>query len=806
MPLRVVRLRRWFAAGAILMIAIVAGMYFYARWRVSMAVHQIPAKLGLDIQQTAEGFSISKSEQGRTQFTVSASKAVQFKQGNRAELHDVKIVVYGKDSGRFDRIAGDNFEFDPTSGNVTAKGRVLIDLEANPEGVKGTDQSPPSQTRKPVHLETDDLVFNRNTGDATANGKVVFETPEATGSAVGVQYISSTGTMTLRSQVDVRVHQPHPYHLNADHGVINKSPHTVVLNRVHMTRERQDLQSDEATFFLRDDNTVERILANGDVQGVFHGTSDAHSRSDHAEMFLVGNRSQLTTAVLTGNVQLNTEGAQPAEGHAGRATLHFGANQILQTVHAEDGVRLEQQRPNAIGSASLTSRASSSAASSASSSPAASTRTSASSRQSTSQSPSNQQDVEMTAPIMDFLVKNGNQLDSATTTGPPQITITQPATRQKTVVTADRFTATFTANNHLNLLHGEPNAKIVGTQPGQPDRVSTSPTLDVQFHPQGGISTITQAGGLTYVSGTQKAWAERGIYTDDDQLLVLTGSPRVVDGGMTPPPQTIRFNRVSGAAIAETNVKTAYSDLKPQPNGALLASSDPIHVVSRTMTAHRSSANAVYAGNARLWQNSNVVEAPTIQFDRDHRSVVAEGNASQPVKTVVVNAESNGKVTPVTINSAHLNYVDADRKIFLTGGVTAKGSDATMTSRQMTVYLTAQNQSRDQSRDTCRGGACPVPAGVAKQPAAPTSMGQVDKIIAESDVVVVEPARRATGDHLVYTAADDKYVLTGGTPSIFDAEHGKITGDSLTFYRHDDRVLVEGKTTSPAVTRTQVAR
>src|ERR1700757_1334425 len=105
------RLRHWFAAGAVLMIAIVAGMYFYARWRLSGVVHDIPAKLGLDIQQTAEGFSISKSEQGRTEFTVSASKAVQFKKGGRAELHDVKIVVYGKDASRFDRIAGDDFEF-----------------------------------------------------------------------------------------------------------------------------------------------------------------------------------------------------------------------------------------------------------------------------------------------------------------------------------------------------------------------------------------------------------------------------------------------------------------------------------------------------------------------------------------------------------------------------------------------------------------------------------------------------------------------------------------------------------------------
>jgi lipopolysaccharide export system protein LptA len=783
MPLPVTRLRRWFAGAAILMIVIVGGMYFYARWRVSKAVHQIPAKLGLDIQQTAEGFSISKSELGRTEFTVSASKAVQFKQGGRAELHNVKIVVYGKDSGRFDRIAGENFEFDPASGDVTAKGRVLIDLEANPAGIKGSDQSPPAEMRKPIHLETDDLVFNKNSGDATASGKVVFETSEATGSAVGVQYASSAGNLTLRSQVVVRIRQPHEYYLTADRGVIDKRPHTIVLSQVQMRRKQQDLRADEATFFLRNDNTVERILADGNVEGIFRGTSNAHSRSDHAEMFLTGNRNQLTTAVLTGNVQLNTEGAQPAKARAGRATLHFGANQILQTVHAEDGVHLQQQRQGTSGTLSQ------------SASPAAQAAVSA------SLSPTNEQDIEMTAPVMDFVVKNGRQVEFANTSGPPQITITEPATKQKTVVTAGRFTATFTANNRLSLLQGEPDAKIVATQPGQPDRVSTSARLDVQFEPQGGISTITQSGGLAYLSGTQKAWAERGTYTAADQMLLLNGSPRVVDTGMTTTAQTIRFNRATGDAIADGSVKSTYSDLKSQPNGGILASSDPIHVVSRTMTAHRSSAVAIYSGNARLWQDSNVVEAPSLQFDRNHRSLVAEGTANQAVKTVLVQVDGAGKVTPVTVTSAHLSYVDDERKVFLTGHVTAKGSDATMTARQMTVYLLPQ--------DKCKDRACPNSAGRGKQSAtAPGagSLGQVDKIVAESDVVLVQPSRRATGDHLVYTAADDKYVLTGGPPSIFDAEQGKITGNSLTFFRHDDRVLVEGKATSPAVTRTQVAR
>ena len=146
MTLPVSRLRRWFALGAILMVMTVAGMYFYAQWRVRQLVHVIPAKIGLDIQQTAEGFSISKSAEGRTLFTVSASKAVQFKGGGRVELHNVKIVVYGKDASRFDQITGDDFEYDPASGDVNAKGTVLIDLEANPEGMRHSDQSPPERT------------------------------------------------------------------------------------------------------------------------------------------------------------------------------------------------------------------------------------------------------------------------------------------------------------------------------------------------------------------------------------------------------------------------------------------------------------------------------------------------------------------------------------------------------------------------------------------------------------------------------------------------------------------------------------
>jgi lipopolysaccharide export system protein LptA len=798
------RLRRWFALGAILMIATVAGMYFYARWRVHKVVHDIPAKIGLDIQQTAEGFSISKSEEGRTLFTVGASKAVQFKVGGRAELHSVKIVIYGKDAGRFDRITGDDFEYDPASGNVSAKGKVLIDLETNPEGMRHSDQTAPAQTKDPIHLETNGLVFNKNTGNASATGKIVFQTPQASGSAVGVEYVAKTGTMTLLSSVALDVSRPQPLRLNADRGVISKQPRQVVLTAVRLTRERQQLQSDQATFFLREDNTVDRILAEGNVESEFQGRADEHARSDRAELSLTGTRNQLTTAILSGNVQLasgdpasrvssgarnrglqnqglqkqgaqnqglQNEGSQQAEAAAGRVTLHFAGQQMLKTVHAEDGVRLAQKK-NQSGAGVMSSAMAS------------------------ARIKEDAQDVEMTAPVMDFIVKDGRLLERAETSGPPQIVITQPGSNQKTVVTAAKFTAKFTEKNRLATLHGEPDAKIVSGKtvgmigtPGQPDRVSTSQMLDVVFRPEGGVASIKQAGGVTYADGTLKAWAQRGEYTAADQMLVLSESPRVVDNGMTTTAQTIRMNRTTGAAIAEGNVKSTYSDLKAQPEGGMLASSDPIHVTSRSMTAHRSPAVAVYTGDARLWQNANVVEAPTLQFDRDHRSLVAQAGtqgSTQPVSTVLVQVDKSGKATPVHIKSAHLNYADAERKILLDGGVTAKGPDTTLTAQQMTVFLRSRSESQ---------------ASVG-----PATPGQVDRIVAEGKIMVAQPTRRATGERLVYTAAEDKFVLTGGTPSIFDAERGKITGDSLTFYRHDDRVLVEGRETSPTVTRTQVAR
>jgi lipopolysaccharide export system protein LptA len=776
---------------AVLFSAVVAWMYFYARLRARDVLKEFPNKLGFDIKQTASGFQFSKSDGKRTLFTVQASDLKQFKLNGSAELHNVSIVLYGRDSSRFDQIYGDDFTYDKQSGNITAHGEVQIDLQANPTGQTGPDQSAPKELKNPIHLKTTDLVFNQNSGDASTSARMDFRTPQASGWAVGVEYLAKTNTLILVSQVHLTMDAQDAGTIVATHGKITRDPRIVVLDHARLERPNGTAEAEQAEFFLGPDNNVERLLATGNVTAQTTGedSDQMRGRADEADMLLTGKQNLLHTATLTGNVHVERMGPQAAQGDAGRAILDFSGQNVLRKVHAMEGVRLAQH-----GTSSTE----------ASASPA--------------------QDYDITAPVIDFFVKEGRLLDRAVTSGAAKITISPaenstPSSRrdaaQRTVITAGRFDARFTetpaGSSRITLMHGAPDAKIVNSAPGLPDRVSTSKTLDAFFLPEGGIGSIVQQGTVAYSDNQApakrtQAWADRALYTPADRILVLTGSPRVSDGAMMTTARTIRINRVSNDAFADGDVKSTYSELKEQPDGALLASSSPIHVTSAKMTAHNSTAIALYEGKARLWQDANVIAAPSIQFDRNRRSVVAQGTTAQLVSTALVQesdkqrtqnpppkSENKAKKSPeekssqvVAITSSRFTYTDAERKAHYEGGVIAKGVGSTATSSSADAYLLPRSQSTSTQQLS--------------------SAGRLDHLVAQGDVVIQQPTRRAEGQKLVYTAAEDKFVLTGGPPSIFDAERGTITGVSLTFFKADDRVLVEGEASTPVVTQTRVAR
>ena len=743
MPVQASRLRRWFAIGAIAMIVIVLGAYYYAKWRVNNVLQEVKEKIGIEVKQSAQGFTISKSVAGRTLFKIQASKVVQYRQGEHAELHDVNITLYGDDSSRFDQIYGADFEYDPQSGDVTAKGDVQIDLQANPEGVAHPDQALPKELKNPIHLKTSGLIFNQKSGNAYTRQRIEFRIPQAQGSAVGASYESKTGVLSLQSEVAAEIQGINPARITATGATVSKRPGIVTLQQPRAQSGTEKFAAHDIKFFLRADNTLDRALAAGQVLAESRGRQPVQVKAKQLEVFMsppmADKSASIDTATFSGDVRWETPGAQPLQGHAGVMRLEFAGQNTPRKMRTEQGVELSQRQKS--GS-----------------------------------------DLALSAATIDFFIA-GNQLQRAETAGQGRIVISDSGSQQ-TRLTAGRLEARFDVQGRLATLHGSPEARVESSTPGQPDQVSTSQLLDVVFAEGGGVQSLHQQGNVFYTDGSLKVSGDQAVYSAADQMLSLAGSPRVVLGGMTTTADAMRLNRKTGDLVAEGNVKSTYSDVKTQASGALLASTDPIHITARSVVAHRSPAVAIYSGGARLWQQANVVEAPSIEFDRDHRSVVAHGTGSKKVSTTLIQGGSKGQSGPLTILSGGLSYLDSDGRVHFGEGVVGHVADSVMTADQMDAYRQGPGDAGNQ------------PGGTPK----------IDRIVAQGHVVITQPGRKATGERLTYTSSDDKFVMSGGIPSIFDAERGKITGVSLTFFRHDARVLVEGSSASPAVTQTQVAR
>src|SRR4029077_13457227 len=126
----------------------------------------------------------------------------------------------------------------------------------------------PKELKNPIHLKTRDLVFNRETGNASTDAQVEFRTPQATGSAVGVKYAGKSNTLTLSSNIHVVLSGARAAAVDAEQGVITGDPRQIALDHAHLAQQDGRMEADQAVFYLNSDNRVERVLATGNVRTV----------------------------------------------------------------------------------------------------------------------------------------------------------------------------------------------------------------------------------------------------------------------------------------------------------------------------------------------------------------------------------------------------------------------------------------------------------------------------------------------------------------------------------------------------------
>jgi lipopolysaccharide export system protein LptA len=141
--------------------------------------------------------------------------------------------------------------------------------------------------------------------------------------------------------------------------------------------------------------------------------------------------------------------------------------------------------------------------------------------------------------------------------------------------------------------------------------------------------------------------------------------------------------------------------------------------------------------------------------------------------------------------------------------VVAVAPDGTIRSDHAQFFLQpAQTGAQQKAESHAAPPAQPAASSQPTSSSQPLASSQIEKIVAQGNVVLSQPGRKGEGEELVYTSADGRYVLTGtpaSPPRIMDAVRGTTTGAALIFNDQDDSVEVSGGP-SAAVTKTRAPK
>ena len=791
------RIRTLVLVAASLLIIAIAVFLGISRFQRRFIRRDIPERLGINIQQEANGVTYTQAHGGHTIFKIHASRVTQLR-NSHATLHDVIIELYGKDGSRVDRIQGSEFEYDQNTSIATAAGLVSIEMERPTAATAQPDAKPAKPGKdQTIRVKTSGVTFNQSTGVVTTAQRVEFNTGEGSGSAIGASYDSDLGHLVLTSNVELNSKRgDDTVKVHAAQAEFDRDTQLCLLRQATAQTTDQHANAAEARIFFREDGSVDRLNASSG----FTISTDSGSRifaPTGAIEFSSANQPR--QAHLEGGVTMDSAtSSRTLHGAAPSMDLDFTPVGDLHHAHLERGVEMqsqEQQTQNGNG-------------------------------------PQVQILRTWRSPLadVDFRTVNSGKVEPDSLHGSQGVVITSETRRTGAApvpsrLGADDLTAQFGPRSMLSTMTGVGHASVDQTAANGRRQTATGDRLDAQFD-----SALTPAGSQAnelrraqldghvvlinqpvQKTGSQnqqpmRAIAGRALYEATgsteapDQWLHLMLNPRVNDGNIDLSADKIDIAQSSGDAFARGNVKATWQNEKPSASTAtqpqVLGGSAPAHVIASEAQLHQSTGEAVFRGRARLWQDQNSISAPVIVLNRQQQSLTAEAaSSSDPVLAVLLTAEgpaaqfsATRQPTVIRVRSGDLHYSSQDRKAVLRSAplpsVTAQTGEVESASDQLELYLS--------------------PA-TAQQP---TSHGQIDRVVALGHVVLSSQGRRGTGSQLLYTAQTGNYVLTGSDstpPRMTDPQRGSVTGESLLFNSRDDSVSIEG-TSQRTTTQTTVPR
>jgi len=799
------RYARWSAALALLLAGITTLVYLKRDWVRHIERAKAPPPTPVDVTRQSSGITFKKfNEQNRAIFEVTASKSTDFKGQDASLLEEVQITIFGKTGDRHDVIHTHSCQYAQKDGNVICGGDVRFDLMSAADAELVTQNPALAETRA-TRVETRGVTFNRSTGAAQTDERVTFAFPNGSGDAIGLEYKSEEGTLHLLRDVRLRLTQPvapsskksapvaaagkpsqdvrvrgtsldfardsRLMHLHGPAEAVTTTERltageislqldeqfraqTLVatasapINRPQIkstgTTDQMDLDADTLTAHFAPEGWITKLDASGAVYGLRSGAAETDEmKADAGTLEMWPRFNEPRELHLSGNVLLKTK------------LEKTGDARILQTA----AFRMQFSGGG-------------------------------------EHKPSKPQKAEtLAAGVMEWTDSSSQSGGSA----PPA----------RTKLQADRLVMDFADTGKARQLQANGNVQTERWVTGHPLQVATARNGLAQMSADGGWSQMDLQGEVKLKEGDRSGQGDRATFQRASQTATLTGQAVARDSTTETHAPRITFVQNTGEILADGGVRS--TDFSGKSSTVQLAPV-PANITSDSLQANSKTGRAMYTGHARLWQGDSILEHNSIELLRDSRVLHASGNvravfpqaSSPPAGQSTQSAKDDAlDPAPKQVNTsqvvpkkpqlwhatcATLTYDDKESRAHLEQNVVVQSADQKMRGPVLDLYFTRSQPAN------------PPGTGASSQGGAQ----QISRAVGTGGVIVEEGDRKATAERGEYTAANGKFVMTGGNPTLYDGSAGTTVGRQLTFFLADDTIIVDSENGSRTLTKHRV--
>ena len=770
------RYARWAASAAGVIALVVGGVYAERAIRSARARSAAPPVVPAAVQRQSGEFTYSGGEKDHTLYTIRASHATEFKDEDRTLLQDVWVTIYGRDGSRNDNIHTRECSYTPKTGDVHCVGEVEIDIQA----AKTPAGKAPAGA---LEVKTHDLSFNRDSGEATTSEPVDFTFPQGTGHGVGIRYSSNDATIRVERAVEFDLTPSEktgglPVVATGSSLEIRRNDRVLVLLGPTVVRQgTRELAAERISVDLDEEYHARYARAEG--HPAIHAVDESSKADVTADKFEASLSPQgwVGRIIADGNV-VGSRATQRSTDHLSTARVEFAMEpqrNLVKEMTATGGVIADAHE----GTVSRTLKTDS-------------MRVAFSTAQKKGEGPDKQ------------------RVESAETLAPA--TIESKTADGTTNLRAKKFVTEFGSNGRLAKLLGHSGVEVRSQAGTKPPQTTTANELAATIGPKGDWDTLEETGDVRFQQADRKASAAKARIDRSTDMITMEGAPIVSDAMSRSTVGSVKINQKTGDIQAGGGVVSTY--LATGKSDAVNLGSGPAHITADSLTGSTTSGHVIYKGHARLWQGDSVMDADQVEIWRDEKKMQAQGHVVAEFRQA-----SNGPgfptVGPPTKSSAAkqaaahppqsslwvihaplLTYWNNEGKAHLEGGVVASSQDGSLESQTLDVFL-----SPTATPLGIRGANLPLSAT-----SNPPGNRQLSRALALGKVKVNQAERRGMADQAEYTAAEGKFVLSGGNPTLVDASGDTTTGRSLTFFVASDTILVDSDSGSRTLSKHRVEK